>query len=107
MINSDRLFINMDGNNKIKSEGMRTVKLFKTKAERSTNICCAGPSDQRLPSQHLFVQLFQAPTAKLWPIDASASLLPFIFLRTLFALLMLVAGGSLDKYRPCRLNGYA
>jgi OFA family oxalate/formate antiporter-like MFS transporter len=40
------------------------------------------------------------PLQKLWSIDATASLLPFIFFFAFFALLMPLAGAPLDKYDP-------
>jgi len=41
--------------------------------------------------------VFRLPLQELWSIDATASLLPFIFF---FAVLMPLAGGPLDKYGP-------
>ena len=48
--------------------------------------------------------VFRLPLQKLWSIDATASLLPFIFFLAFFALLMPFAGGPLDKYGPRRLT---
>ncbi len=48
--------------------------------------------------------VFRLPLQKLWSIDATASLLPFIFFLAFFALLMPFAGGPLDKYGPRKLT---
>ncbi|MGZ4892492.1 MAG: L-lactate MFS transporter [Halobacteriota archaeon] len=47
--------------------------------------------------------VFRLPLQKLWSIDATASLLPFIFFLAFFAALMPLAGAPLDKYGPRKL----
>ncbi len=44
--------------------------------------------------------VFRLPLQKLWSIDATASLLPFIFFFASFSVLMPLAGAPLDKYGP-------
>jgi MFS transporter, OFA family, oxalate/formate antiporter len=44
--------------------------------------------------------VFRLPLQQLWSIDATASLLPFIFFFASFAVLMPLAGAPLDKYGP-------
>jgi len=107
MINSDRLFINMDGN-KLKSERSRTVKLFKMKAERGRWIFAVpGLAVNVCRGSTYSWNVFRLPLRKLWSVDATASLLPSIFPLTFFALPTPVAGRSLDEYGRCRPNGYA
>jgi len=48
--------------------------------------------------------VFRLPLQKLWSVDATASLLPFIFFLAFFAVLMPFAGAPLDKYGPRRLT---
>ncbi len=44
--------------------------------------------------------VFRLPLQELWSIDATASLLPFIFFFMSFSVFMLLAGAPLDKYGP-------
>jgi MFS transporter, OFA family, oxalate/formate antiporter len=44
--------------------------------------------------------VFRLPLQELWSIDATASLLPFIFFFASFAVFMPLAGAPLDKYGP-------
>jgi MFS transporter, OFA family, oxalate/formate antiporter len=48
--------------------------------------------------------VFGKPLQSFWSIDATLSLMPFIFFLAFFALLMPFAGGPLDRYGPRRLT---
>ena len=48
--------------------------------------------------------VFRLPLQKMFAVDATASLLPFIIFLALFAFVMPFAGGPLDKYGPRNLT---
>ncbi len=86
-------------------EGGRTATLFGMKAERGRWIFVALGLVINLCLGSIYSwSVFRLPLQKLFSVDATASLLPFIIFLAFFALLMPFAGGPLDKYGPRRLT---
>jgi OFA family oxalate/formate antiporter-like MFS transporter len=94
------------GYNQKKSQNSnQSLKLFGLDAEKGRWIFVAlGLAINICLGSIYSWSVFRLPLQKLWSIDATASLLPFIFFLAFFALLMPFAGGPLDRYGPRRLT---
>ncbi len=96
---------NMNESSHTATGGGRTTTLFGMKAERGRWIFVALGLIINICLGSIYSwSVFRLPLQKLFSVDATASLLPFIIFLAFCALLMPFAGGPLDKYGPRRLT---
>lgn len=84
---------------------LHPVKLFGMPAEKGRWIfVILGLSINLCLGSIYSWSVFRIPLQKMFTVDATASLLPFIIFLALFAFVMPFAGGPLDKYGPRNLT---
>lgn len=103
IINSDRPVDQMNGENDSGESRRLTVFAMSTERGRWIFVALGLVINVCLGSIYSW-SVFRLPLQTLWSIDATASLLPFIFFLAFFALPMPFAGGPLDRYGPRRLT---